>query len=331
MEPLGRAPTKQRRRERILVEPQQPPAARASKPRGVASTKTPENCQPAARSSKTVPTARTRHQGCRHRPSGSTGARVFTRRSSEKEQDGASREDCGAKGIAAVSPRASKAFAKNSFTPRCESNGTGGFRTIYLTSTGDWGGLLGPPHGAVWPPRTQARLCKLPHGRRLPSRTTSIATRRPMRGPSPRRSTPWGPGSGREAWGRRPEVGAAAAGLGCTLAAALPQRGSPDACGRRSGEATARSGAGGARSGQRGLGSARRPPELREKWRGGEGWRCGEKGGCGDCGRSSLERRRRRPPESGGGRRGGRRGRRGGERWSPREGDDAEGRGFVQF
>ena len=125
MEPPGRAPTKQRRRERILVEPQQPPAARASKPRGVASTKTPENCQPAARSSKTVPTARTRHQGCRHRPSGRTGARVFTRRSSEKEQDGASREDCGAKGIAAVSPRASKAFAKNSFTPRCESNGTG--------------------------------------------------------------------------------------------------------------------------------------------------------------------------------------------------------------
>ena len=179
MEPPGRAPTKQRRRERILVEPQQPPAARASKPRGVASTKTPENCQPAARSSKTVPTARTRHQGCRYRPSGRTGARVFTRRSSEKEQDGASREDCGAKGVAAVSPRASKAFAKNSFTPRCESNGTGGFRTIYLTSTGDWGGLLGPPHGAVRPPRMQARLCKLPHGRRLPSRTTSVATRRP--------------------------------------------------------------------------------------------------------------------------------------------------------
>ena len=184
MEPPGRAPTKQRRRERILVEPQQPPAARASKPRGVASTKTPENCQPAARSSKTVPTARTRHQGCRHRPSGRTGARVFTRRSSEKEQDGASREDCGAKGVAAVSPRASKAFAKNSFTPRCESNGTGGFRTIYLTSTGDWGGLLGPPHGAVRPPRTQARLCNLPHRRRLPSRTTSVATRRPTCGPS---------------------------------------------------------------------------------------------------------------------------------------------------
>jgi len=163
----------------ILVEPQQPPAARASKPRGVASTKTPENCQPAARSSKTVPTARTRHQGCRYRPSGRTGARVFTRRSSEKEQDGASREDCGAKGVAAVSPRASKAFAKNSFTPRCERNGTGGFRTIYLIGTGDWGGLLGPPHGAVRPPRTQARLCKLPHGRRLPSRTTSVATRRP--------------------------------------------------------------------------------------------------------------------------------------------------------
>ena len=125
MEPPGRAPTKQRRRERILVEPQQPPAVRVSKPRGVASTKTPENCQPAARSSKTVPTARTRHQGCRHRPSGRTGARVFTRRSSEKEQDGTSREDCGAKGVAVVSPRASKAFAKNSFTPRCESNGTG--------------------------------------------------------------------------------------------------------------------------------------------------------------------------------------------------------------
>jgi len=203
MEPPGRAPTKQRRRERILVEPQQPPAARASKPRGVASTKTPENCQPAARSSKTVPTARTRHQGCRHRPSGRTGARVFTQRSSENEQDGASREDCGAKGVAAVSPRASKAFAKNSFTPRCESNGTGGFRTIYLTSTGDWGGLLGPPHGAFRPPRTQARLCKLPHRRRLPSRTTSVATRRPTRGSLPRRSTPWGPGSGRKAWGRR--------------------------------------------------------------------------------------------------------------------------------
>ena len=46
MEPPGRVPTKQRRRERILVEPQQPPAARASKPRGVASTKTLETTNP---------------------------------------------------------------------------------------------------------------------------------------------------------------------------------------------------------------------------------------------------------------------------------------------